>query len=60
MTENKISDIAASVRQRLLGIIRKTGDDANLVWTRYATEPFPQYWRAGGSWVFDNPKKEEI
>jgi hypothetical protein len=32
------SNVAASVRQRLLNIIRDTGDDPNLVWTRYATE----------------------
>lgn len=38
MTREKPTNIAASVRQRLLDIIRKTGDDANLVWTRYATE----------------------
>jgi predicted nucleotidyltransferase component of viral defense system len=38
MTTDKPSNIAASVRQRLLNIIRDTGDDANLVWTRYATE----------------------
>jgi predicted nucleotidyltransferase component of viral defense system len=38
MTQDKPSNVAASVRQRLLKIIRETGDDANLVWTRYATE----------------------
>ena len=38
MTEDRVSNVAASVRQRLLKIIRETGDDANLVWTRYATE----------------------
>ena len=38
MTRDKPSNIAASVRQRLLKIIRETGDNANLVWTRYATE----------------------
>ena len=38
MNEGKRSDVAASVRQRLLNIIRETGTDANLVWTRYATE----------------------
>ncbi len=38
MTKDKVSNVAASVRQRLLNIIRETGDDANLVWTRYATE----------------------
>ena len=38
MTQDKPSNVAASVRQRLLNIIRETGDDANLVWTRYANE----------------------
>jgi predicted nucleotidyltransferase component of viral defense system len=38
MTQDKLSNVAASVRQRLLNIIRKTGEDANMVWTRYATE----------------------
>jgi predicted nucleotidyltransferase component of viral defense system len=38
MTQDKPSNIAASVRRRLLNIIRETGDDANLVWTRYAAE----------------------
>lgn len=38
MNGNKPSNVAASVRQRLLNIVRETGDDANLVWTRYATE----------------------
>ena len=38
MTKNKPSNVAASVRRRLLNIIRDTGDDPNLVWTRYATE----------------------
>ena len=36
MTKEKPSNFAASVRQRLLNIIRETGDDANLAWTRYA------------------------
>ncbi|MEA3422149.1 MAG: nucleotidyl transferase AbiEii/AbiGii toxin family protein [Acidobacteriota bacterium] len=40
MTKGKSSNVAASVRQRLLNIIRDTGDDPNLVWTRYATERF--------------------
>jgi len=40
MTRGKPSNVAASVRQRLLKIIRETGDDSNLVWTRYATERF--------------------
>ncbi len=38
MSKEKPSNIAASVRQQLLNMIRKTGDDANLVWSRYATE----------------------
>jgi predicted nucleotidyltransferase component of viral defense system len=38
MTRDKPSNVTASVRQRLLNIIRETGDDANMVWTRYATE----------------------
>ncbi len=38
MTKGKPSNVAASVRQRLLNIIRETGDDANFVWSRYATE----------------------
>ena len=38
MTHKKPSNVAASVRQRLLNIIRETGDEANLLWTRYATE----------------------
>jgi len=38
MNGNQPSNVAASVRQRLLNIVRETGDDANLVWTRYATE----------------------
>jgi len=38
VTEAKVSDVAASVRQRLLKIIRETGEDANQLWTRYASE----------------------
>jgi predicted nucleotidyltransferase component of viral defense system len=38
MSRDKTSNIVASVRQRLLNIIRETGDDPNYVWTRYATE----------------------
>ena len=38
MTGDNPFNVAASVRQRLLNIIRQTGDDANLVWTSYATE----------------------
>jgi len=40
MTREKPSNLTASVRQRLLGIIRETGDDANLIWTHYAIERF--------------------
>lgn len=38
MSKGKKSDLSASVRQRLLNISRETGDDPNLVWSRYATE----------------------
>ena len=38
MTKGKPSNVAASVRQRLLNVIRESGDDPNLIWTRYATE----------------------
>ena len=38
MTKDKPSDESASVRQRLLNITRGTGDDPNLLWTRYAAE----------------------
>jgi predicted nucleotidyltransferase component of viral defense system len=38
MDKDRSSNVATSVRQRLLNIIRETGDDANLVWTRYAAE----------------------
>jgi len=38
MIRDKPSNLAASVRQRLLNISRETGEDANLVWTRYASE----------------------
>jgi len=38
MTRDNPSNVAASVRQRLLNIIRNTGDNPNLVWTRYAME----------------------
>jgi len=38
VTKGEVSNVAASVRQRLLNIIHETRDDANLVWTRYATE----------------------
>ena len=41
MIKDEVSNVAASVRQRLLNIIRETGDDANRVWTRYATERLP-------------------
>ncbi|MBU4174904.1 MAG: nucleotidyl transferase AbiEii/AbiGii toxin family protein [Actinobacteria bacterium] len=38
MTRGQPANVAASVRRRLLNIIRETGDDANLVWTCYANE----------------------
>jgi predicted nucleotidyltransferase component of viral defense system len=38
VSREKTPDIAASVRRRLLNIIRDTGDEATLVWSRYATE----------------------
>lgn len=38
MSKRTPSDMAASVRQRLLNRIRQTGEDANWVWTRYAIE----------------------
>ncbi|MFC1736756.1 nucleotidyl transferase AbiEii/AbiGii toxin family protein [Candidatus Hydrogenedentota bacterium] len=38
MTKRKVSNVAASVRQRLLNIIRETGGDSNLIWSRYAVE----------------------
>lgn len=38
MSRDNRLNVAASVRQRLLNIIRETGDDPNYVWTRYATE----------------------
>lgn len=38
MIKDKPSNVVASVRKRLLNIIRETGDDATLVWTRYTTE----------------------
>jgi predicted nucleotidyltransferase component of viral defense system len=38
MSQDRPSNMAASVRGRLLNIIRETGDDVNSVWTRYATE----------------------
>lgn len=38
MSQDKPSNVVASVRQRLLSIMRVTGDDANLVWRHYATE----------------------
>jgi len=65
MTKDKVSNVAASVRQRLLNIIRESGDDANRVWTRYATERLPGLRpspRAGAPAVpgcLRNPKREE-
>jgi len=38
MSQHELSNVSASVRQRLVSIIRETGDDANLVWRNYATE----------------------
>jgi predicted nucleotidyltransferase component of viral defense system len=38
MSQDKPSNIVASVRQRLLSVMRETGDDANLLWRHYATE----------------------
>lgn len=40
MTREKPSNLTASVRQRLLRIIRERGDDANLIWTQYTIERF--------------------
>lgn len=38
MTHGDPTNIAASVRRRLLNIIRKTGEDSNVLWSRYARE----------------------
>jgi len=38
MKRRKPTDLAASVRQRLLDISRRTKTEANLIWTRYAVE----------------------
>lgn len=38
MSQRPSESIIASVRQRLLNIIAETGDDANVVWTRFAVE----------------------
>jgi len=38
MSKDNAPNIAASVRQRLLNIIRETGEAPNYIWTRYATE----------------------
>lgn len=38
MTHNIPTNIVASVRQKLLNIIRETGDDPNYIWTRFAME----------------------
>jgi hypothetical protein len=38
MTPGKPTNVAASVRQKLLNVIRETEEDPNLVWTRYTTE----------------------
>jgi hypothetical protein len=38
MAENKVKNLAASVRQRLLSVAKKRGDDFDLVLARYALE----------------------
>jgi len=38
MSGKSPKNVAASVRQRLLNRIRQSGQDANLIWSRYATE----------------------
>jgi len=38
MSTKSPKNVAASVRQRLLNRIRQSGQDANLIWSRYATE----------------------
>lgn len=40
MSKGKKPEHAASVRGRLLNIISETGEDPNLIWSRYATERF--------------------
>jgi len=38
MTKGLPTNIAASIRQKLLNLAAKTGDDPNLIWSRYAAE----------------------
>lgn len=40
MTKRKITDIASSIKQKLLNVIRESGIDAHLIWTRFANERF--------------------
>ena len=38
MTKGKPTNVAASIRQKLLNFAGKTGDDPNIIWSRYAIE----------------------
>lgn len=38
MTKSKPANIAASIRQKILNLANKTGDDPNVLWSRYAIE----------------------
>ena len=38
MTKGKPTNVAASIRQRLLNLAGKTGDDPNIIWSKYAIE----------------------
>jgi len=38
MTQAQPTNIAASIRQKLLNFANQTGDDPNVIWTRYAIE----------------------
>ena len=38
MTQAKPTNMAASIRQKLLNFANQTGDDPNVIWTRYAIE----------------------
>ena len=38
MSKKPITDVAASVRQRLLNLANQAGGDPNLIWSRYAVE----------------------
>jgi len=40
MTKKPVTDIAASVKQRLINRARADGTDVNLYWTRYVAERF--------------------